>query len=291
MANGKTKAVNVANFEYKKLDAEQRNKIEQVLSAKLSEVSVIDFAGIPAILKAVDFDYKDYSEDLGTFIQREFAGVFIIRKKVEINGKVYQAALSRFEAKDLLPHEKENEIAERISTEMIKNGFVQCSILPQIFSALNVDYKSYASSITQFVEMYLTKHFVLMRNVPMNGKVLPSILVPFGSELLSDVSPSPSVKEKNTGSDLDELEKYIDEARYEDFLRSEKFAKKSPDQLGVNGILLAIKAIAGFLGDDPNIKLNDFQRALIETERASDLTQFRDDEDILRLGCNHPMCL
>lgn len=284
MANGKTKVINVANFEYKKLDAEQRNKIEQVLSAKLSEVSVIDFAGIPAILKSIGFDYKDYSEDLGTFIQREFAGVFIIRKKVEINGKVYQAALSRFETKDLLPHEKENEIAERISTEMIKNGFVQCSTLPQILSALNVDYKSYASSITQFVEMYLAKHFVLMRNVPMNGKVLPSILVPFGSELLYNVTPLPSVKEKNTGSDFEELEKYIDEARYEDFLRSEKFAKKSPDQLGVNGILLAIKAIAGFLGDDPNIKLNDFQRALIETERASDLTQFRDDEDILRLG-------
>ena len=41
MANGKTKAINVANFEYKKLDAEQRNKIEQVLSAKLSDAACI----------------------------------------------------------------------------------------------------------------------------------------------------------------------------------------------------------------------------------------------------------
>ena len=53
----------------------------------------------------------------------------------------------------------------------------------------------------------------------------------FGSELLSDVTPSPSVIEKNKDSDLEELEKYIDEARYEDFLRSEKFVKKSPDRL------------------------------------------------------------
>lgn len=284
MANGKTKAINVANFEYKKLDAEQRDKIEQLLSDKLNEVSIIDFASIPAILKTIGFDYKEYSEDLGSFIQKEFAGVFIARKKVEINGKVYQVALSRFETNDLLPHEKEEEISERLSMEMTKNGFIQCSTLPKTLSELGVDYKSYASSITQFVEMYLTKHFVLMRNVPMNGKVLPSILVPFGSKLLSDVTVTPSVEEKNTGSDFEELEKYIDDAKYEDFLRSEKFTTKSPDQLGVNGILLAIKAVAGFLGDDLNIKINDFQRALIETERASDLTQFRDNEDILRLG-------
>ena len=92
MANGKTKAINVANFEYKKLDAEQRDKIEQLLSDKLNEASIIDFANIPAILKTIGFDYKEYSEDLGSFIQKEFAGVFIARKKVEINGKVYQAA-------------------------------------------------------------------------------------------------------------------------------------------------------------------------------------------------------
>ena len=284
MTNGKTKAINVANFVYKKLDIEQRNKIEQVLSTKLNEVSVIDLTDILAILKAVDFDYKEYSEDLGTFIRREFKNVFIIRKKVEINGKVYQMALSKSETKDLLPHEKENEIAEKISIEMIKNGFVQCSTLPKILSELGVNYKLYANSITQFVELYLKKYFVVMRNVSMNGEVLPNILVPFESEFQHNVTFSPSVKEKNTDSDLDDLEKYIDEARYEDFLRSDKFLKKSPNQLGVNGILLAIKAIAGFLGDDPNIKLNDFQRALIETERASDLTQFRDDEDILQLG-------
>ena len=58
----------------------------------------------------------------------------------------------------------------------------------------------------------------------------------------------------------------------------------SPDQLWENGILLALKAVAGVLGDDPNIKINDFQRVLIETERASDLIQFRDDIDILRWG-------
>ena len=124
MANGKTKAINVANFEYKKLDAEQRDKIEQLLSDKLNEVSIIDFASIPAILKTIGFDYKEYSEDLGSFIQKEFAGVFIARKKVEINGKVYQAALLRFETNDLLPHKKEEEISKRLSMEMTKNGFI-----------------------------------------------------------------------------------------------------------------------------------------------------------------------
>lgn len=284
MANGKTKAINVANFEYKKLDAEQRNTIEQLLSAKLNEVNIIDLAAIPAILKTIGFDYKEYSDDLGAFIQKEFAGVFAIKKKVELNGKVYQAALTRFENKDLLPPEKEEEISEKLSVEMSKNGFIQCSTLPKTLSELGVDYKSYAGSITQFVEMYLTRHFVLMRNIPMNGKVLPSILAPFGSELLSLAERESVVKEKKTSSGLEELEKYIEEARYEDFLRSEKFTQKSPDQLGTNGILLAVKAIAGFLGDDINIKFNDFQNAIIETERASDLIQFREDEDILRLG-------
>ena len=143
MANGKTRAINVANFEYKKLDAEQHDKIEQLLSEKLMEVSIIDFASLPVILKTIDFDYKEYSEDLGTFIQKEFAGVFIVRKKVEINGKIYQAALLRFETKDLLSHEKEEEISKRISIEMTKNGFVQCSTLPKTLSELGVDYKSY----------------------------------------------------------------------------------------------------------------------------------------------------
>ena len=284
MANGKTKAINVANFEYRKLDAEQHDKVEQLFSKKLNEVGIIDFARIPAILKTIDFDYKEYSEDLETFIQKEFAGVFITQKKVEINGKVYQAALTRFEIKDLLPHEKEEEISERISIEMTKNGFIQCSILPKIFSELNVDYKLYTNSISQFVERYLTKQFVLRRNVLMNGKVLPSILVPIGVEFLQDVTHTPALKKESMSVGLEDLEKYIESARYEDFLRAEKFAMISPDQLGENGILLALKAVAGVLGDDPNIKINDFQRVLIETERASDLTQFRDDIDILRWG-------
>lgn len=291
MANGKTRAINVANIRYKTLDDEQRYKIEQALSAKLNEVGVIDLADIPTILKTINFDYKEYSEDLGTFIQHEFTGVFTVRKKVEKNGKVYQAALFSFETNDLLSPEKEKEITERLSTEITKNGYVQCSILPKTLSELEVDYKSYASSITQFVEMYLTKYFVLMRNVPMNGKTLPSILVPFNYEL-QDIEESKSANKKgDVITDLEELEKYVNEAQYEDFLRSEKFTKKTPDQLGVNGVLLAIKAIAGYLGDDSDITLNDFQRSLIEIERAADLAQIREDEDILRQGIQSSFAL
>ncbi len=284
MANGKTRAINVANFKYKSVDAEQHAKIEQLLSAKLNEVDAIDLATIPAILKEIDFDYKDYSEDLTSFIQREFSGVFIVRKKVEIKGKVYQAALVRFEVKELLTLEKEVEISERISVEMTNNGFVQCSTLPKILSELGINYKLFANSITQFIDRYLTKYFILMRNVPMNGKVLPSILVPVDSELQAEKKVDPEVEKRNEGYDFEELNKYICEAQFESFLRSETFTKKSPDQLGVNGILLAVKAVAGFLGNDYNIILNDFQKALIETEHASDLTRYRDDEDLLRLG-------
>ena len=247
MANGKTRAINVANFEYKKLDAEQHDKIEQLLSEKLMEVSIIDFASLPVILKTIDFDYKEYSEDLGTFIQKEFAGVFIVRKKVEINGKIYQAALLRFETKDLLSHEKEEEISKRISIEMTKNGFVQCSTLPKTLSELGVDYKSYANSITQFVEIYLTKHFVLMRNVPMNGKMLPSILVPFGSGLLSAVTPpTPAVQEKGTGSDFEELEKYIEEGRYEEFFTFREVCKEISRPIGGKRHFTCNQSCCGF---------------------------------------------
>lgn len=112
MANGKTRAINVANFEYKKLDEEQHNIIEQVLSAKLSEISVIDFTAIPAILKAIEFDYKDYSDDLVTFIQKEFSDNFIIRRKLEIHGKVYQAALLKkyFHMKKKMKYVKKSQI-------------------------------------------------------------------------------------------------------------------------------------------------------------------------------------
>ena len=284
MTDGKTRAINVANFKFKTFDDEQRHKIEQVLSAKLNEVGVIDFAGIPAILKTINFDYTEYSKDLESLIQHEFVGVFSVRKKVEINGKIYQAALFRFESEDLLLQEKEKEISEKLVTEMAKNGYVQCSTLPKILSECGIDYKSYACSITQFVEMYLAKYFVLMRNVPMNNKTLPSILVPFDSELQDIEESKLTNKECNTITDFEELEKFVKEAQYEEFLRSEKFTKKTPDQLGINGVLLAIKAVAGYFGDDPDITLNDFQRSLIETERAADLTQMREDENTLRQG-------
>lgn len=126
----------------------------------------------------------------------------------------------------------------------------------------------------------------------------PGAFVKGGSAVFFDVEQMPDGKTKavnvkqaemqsgaeDTAPDLCGIKALLDEEKYEQILFSRQIMCSMPQRLGAEGVGYIIRAVAGFLGDDTEISLNDFERALIETERADMLIKLKDNEPVLRQG-------
>lgn len=176
-------------------------------------------------------------------------------------------------------------VIESLRTKALQEGFIYLAQLPDLLSQIGVDYKQYAPTLSLFIEKYFSKDFEKKTNVTIAGKNVPAILVV--REHKEESINQKSTDEKGNAdipSCNDQLVELIKNKQYEEFLRSDIFLTSTPNQLGPSGILLAVQAVAGFLGDDTNISLNDFQRALIEAEHTVDLLGLKNDEEILNQG-------
>lgn len=81
------------------------------------------------------------------------------------------------------------------------------------------------------------------------------------------------------------LKEMFEAGDFEGFLRSKQFRNSSPLELGVSGVELALKALAGYLNDSiERFNLNEFQRILISVPTVTELKQYKDDELIQELG-------
>lgn len=81
------------------------------------------------------------------------------------------------------------------------------------------------------------------------------------------------------------LQVLLDKEAYDDIFQMEELRTLGPQEWGVAGIEMLLKAVAGFLGmNQENIILNAFHKVLIENEKPADLKVYKDDGQLLEMG-------
>lgn len=77
-----------------------------------------------------------------------------------------------------LSGENVTELFAQVKTIISKKGYILASTFPGILTSIGiVDYKKYASSIQKFVERYLSPDYIYEKNIQMNGKIYPGVIV------------------------------------------------------------------------------------------------------------------
>ena len=101
----------------------------------------------------------------------------------------------------------DNAIKEKLQCELTKymenNPVLLASALPVVLRNIGIeDYKKYATSVEQFVELYLTPKFGFEKNLELYGKIHPGVIILLDgkdiSEVLSNIVHNDEGKKKNS---------------------------------------------------------------------------------------------
>lgn len=172
-----------------------------------------------------------------------------------------------------------------ICTQIEEKGAINCVDVPPLLEKVGIAYGAYSKDLDTFIKQEFDGVFRIRKNVPVSGGEASDFLVEEASGISEEeqiekfsevVSANPTALEK--------LEALLNDGNYRGFLHSKEFRSLAPNQLNVKGVTMAIRAVAGYLGDDTNIVLSEFQKTLIKAERAADLIPLRDDETVLMEG-------
>lgn len=264
---------------------EIRSAILAELERMIDENKYFSAGSIPSVLKGVGIgSYRDYSPSIDSFIESFFPGLFVSKHRVTINGKeqpkiyVHPEDADSFKENDSLTGSKSYpsldptiiaQIKKRLSQEIDNCGYIPGGRMPLFLRESGVDdYKVYASSVENFINQYLCNDFEMKKDQQIDGKNEPSIIV-----------------FKDSAFQLRNIEKLISDGDYVGFLNSPQFRSSNPLALGINGIELSLKALAGYLGDDiDRFCLNDFHKILISAPTVTEIKQYKNDERIQELG-------
>ena len=276
------------------LDPEKARELREAFAQKLENTEMLSSDEILPVLREMNVELPEDGEGLVHFIRNNFSELGRVFPHYRVGKTEYPFVL--IPSWETLSDEDRERIRQAIDEKMETEDekFLLCAILPAFLNSLEIDFKLYAPNIASFVNQYLADSYKCLRNVKINGKNQPAILVPLDSDLEESDYPEhpnhPKQKEKkNTAPKpsnelIGKLDQYLQNQQYGELLRSPEFQTANPVQLGADGIQLVIRAIAGYLGNPTNIVLNEFQRKLIEATTSLDLFPLREDESILEQG-------
>lgn len=285
--------------------------IQQLKGILLDEIDREGFLRseiIPKLLRNLGINnYKDYAANIDAFIERFLPGALVSKKDVYINSKRYPKIFVPITEKDkYIEEEKQqkeeaSEVLEKstsgnLTTEQIsvvENGlkarldssqYILGSEMPKVLEELGIkNYKAYAGSIEAFLEKYYSKIFTMQKNIVIGGKPYSSIVCYCGVEFEKQQSTETgNVQPDNV---VKRLQVLLDKDAYDDIFQMEELRTLGPQEWGVAGIEMLLKAVAGFLGmNQENIILNAFHKVLIENEKPADLKVYKDDGQLLEMG-------
>ena len=298
-------------------DVDTAKKVKEKLTEEIKKRGFLLASVIPEILNgSFHIDYRNYAKNLNAFIEKVYPGQFIWKKDVLINGKQYPSIFILRESagmpinldmdgqiKQTVPsgdetfnkaenggnpasdiHILDEDLKEKVKTALSEsisgNGFIPVPNIPAILNNIGLaNFKQYAATFSQFISLYFSDVFMIKKNIVIDGEVYSIIL----TSKDHPVSGIDLVNNQNIS--LSSFAGLYENREYEAILTGIGTLKPAPQNLGFSGLETALKAIAGFLGEDPeSIHLNDFHRLLIETERVPDLKPYKDDEHILKYG-------
>lgn len=240
---------------------------------------------LPGVLKNVGIKtYRDYAPNMDTFLNTYFPGKFVGKQRVAIKGKeypkiyVYPENTDMYQENDVsattvitsaLDAATIEQIKERLFVEMEATGYILGGNMPFLLKEAGVEeYKTYATSIKDFINRYLFGDFEMKDEMLIDEKRELGVVVCKSSSLQLRI-----------------LSKMYSEGNYAGFLTSLQFRHSNPLTLGITGIEMALKALAGYLNEDmESFNLNDFHKLLISAPTVFELKPYKDDERIRQLG-------
>lgn len=198
---------NEVRKEKMELDEQTRISIQSELLKSMGDSNIIFAPSFPQILKKVGIEsYKVYAESIGEFVEIYLTPQFCFCKNLEMNGKVHPGVILYLNGQDkeevlagisctrkkLSVSNIDNAIKEKLQCELTKymenNPVLLASALPVVLRNIGIeDYKKYATSVEQFVELYLTPKFGFEKNLELYGKIHPGVIILLDGKDISEV--------------------------------------------------------------------------------------------------------
>lgn len=204
------------------LDEQTRISIQLELVKSMGDSNVFFAPLFPQILKKVGIEnYKIYADSIGGFIETYLTPQFCFCKNLEMNGKVHPGVILYLNGQDKdeilagisstrkevtvisIDDDGKENLQSQLANYMGNNPVLLASALPEVLRNVGLeDYKKYAPSVEQFVESYLTPRFGFEKNLELNGKIHPGVVVLLDgrdiSEVLSDIVLNNDENKKNS---------------------------------------------------------------------------------------------
>lgn len=200
--------------------------------------------------------------------------------------------------KELLSDTAVQEILELLNTASMQKGYIPAATVPSILKKAGIDnFRIYTNSIEEFVISYFSDHYVFRKNVLIDEKKFPGVLINVSSEELLIVE-SPEITGGNaekkpfeeTGlskSGITEdsrtndflltpefplLDNLYENGRFAEYLRSPDFTTVSPGRVPIPYLEKAISCAEKLLYPDMahSVTLNLFQKELLFCRTGKD---------------------
>lgn len=189
------------------LDEQTRISIQFELTKGMGDSNTFFASSFPQILKKVGIEnYKVYADSIGEFVETYLTPQFCFCKNLEMNEKVHPGVILYLNGQNkdevlagILSTRKELSVInidddgkEKLQCELTKymgnNPMLLASSLPEVLRNVGLeDYKKYATSVEQFVELYLTPKFGFEKNLELYGKIYPGVIILLDGKDISEV--------------------------------------------------------------------------------------------------------
>jgi len=200
---------NEGSMQRLELDEQTKISVQVELAKNMGNSNVFFASSFPQLLKKVGVkDYKKYADNIEQFVELYLTPQFCFRKNVELNGKVHPGIIVLLNGKNIdevlsgkltsrkqlsvleLDEEEKNRLQDELIQYMGDSLMLHASALPEVLKHVGLeDYKKYANTVEQFVGLYLTPKFCFQRNLELNGKVYPGVVIFLDGKDISEVLP------------------------------------------------------------------------------------------------------
>ena len=192
------------------LDEQEKINIQFELAKSIGNSNLFFAPSFPQVLKKVGIEnYKVYADSIEEFVETYLMPQFCFCKNFEINGKVHPGVIlylngrNKDEILECISSTKKQETVididddgkYKLQCELAKymgnNSILLASALPRALSNVGLDdYKKYATSVEQFVELYLAPTFGFRKNLEIHGKIHPGVIVLLNGKNIPEVLSS-----------------------------------------------------------------------------------------------------
>lgn len=171
---------------------EEKEKVKKLILLFMSQEESCFITKLNQFLLSNGFDYRKYGfQKLKGFFIEQFADVLRFETK-EYNG-VPQTVLSLLDPGATSTLDTDT-LMEKLSVLTAETGYYLASEMPNLIEQhCYVNYKLYAKTIADFVDIYLSSRFTFIREIKVDDKRIPNVVVP--NEHVSDFGTIDNVRE------------------------------------------------------------------------------------------------